>query len=177
MLAQNPISRDLRKRSLVRCVANNIIKQLDEPYRSIDWEIKLFENPGVNAFAMPGGKMGVFSGLFDVAEGQDELATVIGHEIAHVTMKHSYERAKRDMRTQIGSTIGMAVLMGNVANQTITSQAELNQINNQINSINVMSQIFAQYGLNLPLVEARKKTLTKQVCCIWQELDLIPWRA
>ena len=76
--------------------------------------------------------------LFDVAEGQDELATVIGHEIAHVTMKHSYERAKRDMRTQIGSTIGMAVLMGNVANQTITSQAELNQINNQINSINMM---------------------------------------
>jgi len=135
MLAQNPRSRDLTKRALVRCVAKNIIKQLDEPYRSSSWEIELFENPGVNAFAMPGGKMGVFSGLFDVAEGQDELATVIGHEIAHVTMKHSYERAKRDMRTQIGSTIGMAVLMGNVANQTITSQAELNQINNQINSM------------------------------------------
>ena len=161
MLAQNPLSRDLRKRSLVRCVANNIIKQLDEPYRSIDWEIKLFENPGVNAFAMPGGKMGVFSGLFDVAEGQDELATVIGHEIAHVTMKHSYERAKRDMRTQIGSTIGMAVLMGNVANQTITSQAELNQINNQINSINMMSQIFAEYGLNLPFSRSQEKDADK----------------
>ncbi len=139
MLAQNPLSRD----------------------RSIDWEIKLFENPGVNAFAMPGGKMGVFSGLFDVAEGQDELATVIGHEIAHVTMKHSYERAKRDMRTQIGSTIGMAVLMGNVANQTITSQAELNQINNQINSINMMSQIFAEYGLNLPFSRSQEKDADK----------------
>ena len=57
MSVQNPLSRDLRKRTLVRCVANNIIKQLDEPYRSIDWEIKLFENSGVNAFAMPGGKM------------------------------------------------------------------------------------------------------------------------
>ena len=161
MLAQNPLSRDLTKRALVRCVAKNIIKQLDEPYRSNEWEIVLFENPGVNAFAMPGGKMGVFSGLFEVAEGQDELATVIGHEIAHVTMKHSYERAKRDMRTQIGSTLGMAVLMGNIANQQITSQAELNQINNQINSINMMSQIFAEYGLNLPFSRSQEKDADK----------------
>ena len=161
MLVQNPLSRDLTKRALVRCVAKNIIKQLDEPYRSNEWEIVLFENPGVNAFAMPGGKMGVFSGLFEVAEGQDELATVIGHEIAHVTMKHSYERAKRDMRTQIGSTLGMAVLMGNIANQQITSQAELNQINNQINSINMMSQIFAEYGLNLPFSRSQEKDADK----------------
>ena len=161
MLAQNPRSRDLTKRALVRCVAKNIIKQLDEPYRSSSWEIELFENPGVNAFAMPGGKLGVFSGLFEVAAGQDELATVIGHEIAHVTKKHSYERAKRDMRTQIGARIGMAVLMGNMASKQITSQAELNQINNQINTINMMSQIMAEYGLNLPFSRSQEKDADK----------------
>ena len=161
MLAQNPRSRDLTKRALVRCVAKNIIKQLDEPYRSNSWEIELFENPGVNAFAMPGGKLGVFSGLFEVAEGQDELATVIGHEIAHVTKKHSYERAKRDMRTQIGATIGMAILMGNMASKQITSQAELNQINNQINTVNMMSQIMAEYGLNLPFNRSQEKDADK----------------
>ena len=161
MLAQNPRSRDLTKRALVRCVAKNIIKQLDEPYRSSSWEIELFENPGVNAFAMPGGKLGVFSGLFEVAADQDELATVIGHEIAHVTKKHSYERAKRDMRTQIGATIGMAVLMGNMASKQITSQAELNQINNQINTINMMSQIMAEYGLNLPFNRSQEKDADK----------------
>jgi len=161
MLAQNPRSRDLTKRALVRCVAKNIIKQLDEPYRSSSWEIELFENPGVNAFAMPGGKLGVFSGLFEVAADQDELATVIGHEIAHVTKKHSYERAKRDMRTQIGATIGMAVLMGNMASKQITSQAELNQINNQINTINMMSQIMAEYGLNLPFSRSQEKDADK----------------
>jgi len=161
MLAQNPLSRDLTKRALVRCVAKNIIKQLDEPYRSSSWEIELFENPGVNAFAMPGGKLGVFSGLFEVAADQDELATVIGHEIAHVTKKHSYERAKRDMRTQIGATIGMAVLMGNMASKQITSQAELNQINNQINTINMMSQIMAEYGLNLPFSRSQEKDADK----------------
>ena len=161
MLAQTPRSRDLTKRALVRCVAKNIIKQLDEPYRSSSWEIELFENPGVNAFAMPGGKLGVFSGLFEVAADQDELATVIGHEIAHVTKKHSYERAKRDMRTQIGATIGMAVLMGNMASKQITSQAELNQINNQINTINMMSQIMAEYGLNLPFNRSQEKDADK----------------
>ena len=161
MLAQNPLSRDLTKRALVRCVAKNIINQLDEPYRSSSWEIELFENPGVNAFAMPGGKLGVFSGLFEVAADQDELATVIGHEIAHVTKKHSYERAKRDMRTQIGATIGMAVLMGNMASKQITSQAELNQINNQINTINMMSQIMAEYGLNLPFSRSQEKDADK----------------
>ena len=161
MLAQNPRSRDLTKRALVRCVAKNIIKQLDEPYRSSSWEIELFENPGVNAFAMPGGKLGVFSGLFEVAAGQDELATVIGHEIAHVTKKHSYERAKRDMRTQIGATIGMAILMGNMASKQITSQAELNQINNQINTVNMMSQIMAEYGLNLPFNRSQEKDADK----------------
>ena len=161
MLAQNPRSRDLTKRALVRCVAKNIIKQLDEPYRSSSWEIELFENPGVNAFAMPGGKLGVFSGLFEVAADQDELATVIGHEIAHVTKKHSYERAKRDMRTQIGATIGMAILMGNMASKQITSQAELNQINNQINTVNMMSQIMAEYGLNLPFSRSQEKDADK----------------
>ena len=96
-----------------------------------------------------------------MAADQDELATVIGHEIAHVTKKHSYERAKRDMRTQIGATIGMAVLMGNMASKQITSQAELNQINNQINTINMMSQIMAEYGLNLPFNRSQEKDADK----------------
>ena len=110
-----PISRDLSKRTQVNCIAKKIIRQLDEPFVDQDWEIEVFENPGVNAFAMPGGKLGVYTGLFTVASNQDELATVIGHEIAHVTEKHSYERAKREMRTRVGTTIGMAVIAGNLS--------------------------------------------------------------
>ena len=71
MTSQLPISRDLSKRTLIRCVAKNIIRTLDEPYKSNEWEIELFENPGVNAFAMPGGKLGVYTGIFDVAENSD----------------------------------------------------------------------------------------------------------
>ena len=145
-----PISRDLRKRTQVNCIAKKIIRQLDEPFVDEDWEIEVFENPGVNAFAMPGGKLGVYTGLFSVASNQDELATVIGHEIAHVTEKHSYERAKREMRTRVGTTIGMAVIAGNMANRQIRSQADIYEMNNQINAVNTMSQILSTYGLNLP---------------------------
>ena len=116
-----PISRDLSKRTQVNCIAKKIIRQLDEPFADEDWEIEVFENPGINAFAMPGGKLGVYTGLFTIASNQDELATVIGHEIAHVTNKHSYERAKREMRTRVGTTIGMSVIAGNMSNRQIRS--------------------------------------------------------
>ena len=49
-----PVSRDLSKRTQVNCIAKKIIRQLDEPFVDEDWEIEVFENPGVNAFAMPG---------------------------------------------------------------------------------------------------------------------------
>ena len=65
------------------------------------------------------------------------------------------------MRTQIGATIGMAILMGNMASKQITSQAELNQINNQINTVNMMSQIMAEYGLNLPFNRSQEKDADK----------------
>ena len=61
-----PISRDLSKRTQVNCIAKKIIRQLDEPFADEDWEIEVFENPGINAFAMPGGKLGVYTGLFTI---------------------------------------------------------------------------------------------------------------
>ena len=58
-----------------------------------EWEFIVFDAPGqVNAFAMPGGKVGVMSGLFDIVGTKDELASVIAHEIAHVTARHTHER-------------------------------------------------------------------------------------
>lgn len=67
-----------------------------------DWEFVLFDDPTPNAFALPGGKVGVHTGLFQVAATEDQLAAVIGHEIAHVTARHSAERMSRDMVTQLG---------------------------------------------------------------------------
>jgi len=109
--AKTPTVTDARQRVYVTCVANAIIQQLPAPYSDKDWEIEVFDSEEINAFALPGGHIGVFSGIFKVAENQDELATVLGHEVAHVTQQHALKRYNREATTQIG-VVGVAVATG-----------------------------------------------------------------
>lgn len=101
MKARLPISKDIAAKDYVSCVAGMLIAQLDEPYRSLDWEIELFDLRAANAFAMPGGKIGVYTGIFGVADNQDSLAAVIGHEIVHVVAQHSLKRARKQVRNRL----------------------------------------------------------------------------
>lgn len=112
MRAQMPASTDVRIRAYINCVSNAIVQQLEKPYVDEDWEVEVFESEDVNAFAMPGGRIGVFTGLLAVAENQDQLAAVIGHEVAHVTQQHSLKRVNREMTTRAGVIAGAAVLGG-----------------------------------------------------------------
>jgi predicted Zn-dependent protease len=109
--AQTPVSSDAGQRAYVRCVADAIISQLPPPYVDQEWEIEVFESEDINAFALPGGHIGVFSGIFKVADNQDRLATVIGHEVAHVTEQHALKRYNREATTQIG-VVGVAIATG-----------------------------------------------------------------
>ena len=88
-----------RIQAFVECISNSIIAVLEEPYASMDWEIIVFDDDAANAFAMPGGKIGVFTGIFTAADTPDAFATVIGHEIAHLTQDHVMERARKSAMT------------------------------------------------------------------------------
>jgi predicted Zn-dependent protease len=99
-----PQSKSGFHREYVQCVARAVIAALDEPYASDDWQIVLFENDEYNAFAMPGGKIGVFSGILTIASTQDQLAAIIGHEIAHVIDGHAMERMDRAMPRKVLTT-------------------------------------------------------------------------
>ncbi|UCG71652.1 MAG: M48 family metallopeptidase [Chromatiales bacterium] len=105
-------SRDARVRGYVQCVSDAILAEVQQPYASLNWEVVVFDDEAVNAFALPGGQIGVFTGLLKVAENQDQLAAVIGHEVAHVTERHSYEQVNRQVTTQAGVYAGAAVLGG-----------------------------------------------------------------
>ena len=75
-----------------------------------DWEVKLIDKPGmVNAWALPGGKMAVFTGILPIAQGETGLAVVMGHEIAHATKRHG----TRAMTRQMGASafIGLVSLL------------------------------------------------------------------
>jgi predicted Zn-dependent protease len=101
-----PRPADPRVQAFVECVSNSIIAVLEEPYASMDWEIIVFDNEATNAFAMPGGKIGVYTGIFKAADTPDAFATVIGHEIAHLTENHVMERARKGAWTDWAKLIG-----------------------------------------------------------------------
>jgi len=107
--------------------------KLDDPTSNFDWEYILIDNKKVrNAWCMPGGKIAVYSGIFDVTKNKNGLAAVMGHEIAHAVAKHSVERASRG-----------AVL--NVSTQVIDilSGGKLSTVNRTtgMNTVGLLSQL------------------------------------
>lgn len=89
------------------------------------WEFRLFEDDSPNAFALPGGKVGVNTGLFRVAGTEAQLAAVMGHEIAHVMAQHSAERMSRDIVTQLGLGVLGAATRSQAAVDMVASGAQL----------------------------------------------------
>lgn len=103
----------------VSCVAEHIIAQVPKTTFSGEWEVVVFDDPQVNAFALPGGKIGVYTGLLEVAKTQHQLAAVIGHEVGHVIAEHGNERMSSNTLVDLGLEMADAVLAGNqVAHNT-----------------------------------------------------------
>jgi predicted Zn-dependent protease len=107
MKQQEPIDNSTSDNRYVKCVANAITRVTGG-----EWEVTVFKDDQVNAFALPGGKIGVYSGLLDVAETDDQLATVIGHEVGHVLADHGNERVSQQAATQGGLQVVSAFLGG-----------------------------------------------------------------
>jgi predicted Zn-dependent protease len=116
--SQGKVSSDQQANSYVNCVANAITAAIDPkkyPNAVGSWEVRVFQDDTANAFALPGRKIGVHTGLLKVAKNQDQLATVIGHEVGHVLAKHGAERVSDQYATQIAAQ-GAGVLVGAVSN-------------------------------------------------------------
>ncbi|WP_290516680.1 M48 family metallopeptidase [Alcanivorax sp.] len=101
MQQQTPVSDDEAANREVQCVATQILAHLANrfPGNALPqrWEIVVFADPSPNAFALPGGKIGVNEGLLAVATSDDQLAAVIGHEVGHVLARHSNERLTQQL--------------------------------------------------------------------------------
>lgn len=97
---KTPMIRNAATSAYVTCVAR-AITQVVTPNRH--WEVRVFKSKEVNAFALPGGHIGVYTGLLKVTQNQDQLAAVLGHEIAHVIAGHSAARVSNAMVEQFGA--------------------------------------------------------------------------
>ena len=94
----NPVYVNALKR-----VGANISKVVDKP--DYKWEFKVFKNDTPNAFCLPGGKVGVYSGLFKYAANDAELAAVVGHEIGHAIARHGGERMTQNTIQGVGAEV------------------------------------------------------------------------
>ncbi|MDN5869875.1 MAG: M48 family metallopeptidase [Nitrococcus sp.] len=104
--------------SYVHCVAEAITRVIPEKYGETNWEVTVFASDQVNAFALPGGKIGVYSGLLEVAQTPAQLATVIAHEVGHVLAQHANERLSTNFATQVGlNVLSIAVGAGGFLNR------------------------------------------------------------
>jgi predicted Zn-dependent protease len=104
------------------------------------WEFNLVKDNSVNAFAMPGGKVVIYTGLLPVTQTEEALAVVIGHEIAHVIARHSNERISQQVALQYGGAIAGGLLGNSQAMQQLGS---------------TVFGLGAQYGVMMPY--ARKQ--------------------
>lgn len=91
------VSRDVTQNTRVRRIGERIAQVVGEQMPNAKWEFVVFDSPQANAFALPGGKVGVYTGLLRLAENDSELAIVMGHEIGHVIARHGAERMSEAM--------------------------------------------------------------------------------
>jgi len=113
-IASSQLSSDASATDMVKTVGTKLAAATEQYLKSngleselsnFAWEFNLVKDPQVNAFCMPGGKIVVYEGLLTVAQNADELAVVLGHEIAHAVAKHSNERMSQQILAQYGSAI------------------------------------------------------------------------
>lgn len=140
-----PLSTDAKGKAMVTRVGKKIAaateKYLNEnglanEVKNFAWEFNLVKDNQMNAFCMPGGKIVVYEGLLKLVSSDDELAVVVGHEVAHAVAKHSNERISQQLLTQYGAQ---------VLNEALSNKsARIQQIGNTVYGLG------AQYGVTLP---------------------------
>lgn len=148
-LKQNPPLTAGSEVTRVRAIGERLTDALELYYKAQGWENRLSEfewaynvvsDPNVNAFCMPGGKVVVYTGILPIAQDDDGLAVIMGHEIAHAIAHHGNERMSQQMGLQGGLGLIEAALGGGTASQKTQAQSVLM----------AAAGLGAQYGIMLP---------------------------
>lgn len=102
MKKEVPISRDPAANALLQKVGKRIAAVAQKDLPEAQWEFIVFESSEANAFCLPGGKIGIYTGILPITRDEDGLATVIGHEVAHAAAHHGSERLSQSMLLEAG---------------------------------------------------------------------------
>ncbi|WP_142848320.1 M48 family metallopeptidase [Telmatospirillum sp. J64-1] len=106
--SETPVSNNRQYQQTAQRVATRLLQAADRD--PSNWEVVVFQGQEANAFALPGGKIGVYEGMMQIVGSDDELAAVIGHEIAHNERDHASQRVSSQMATQMGADLAASAL-------------------------------------------------------------------
>ncbi|MDA3049942.1 M48 family metalloprotease [Campylobacter sp. JMF_02 ED1] len=108
--SQKKLNTNAKQTKRVKTISNRLINQVGvfrADARNWNWQVNVIEDPTVNAWCMPGGRIAVYTGIINKLSLTDgELAAVVGHEIAHALREHSRERASTESIKNLGISIG-----------------------------------------------------------------------
>jgi predicted Zn-dependent protease len=135
VLKKEKESKDQLQVERVKRVGSRIAAAANKP--DYKWEFHVIEKDTVNAFCLPGGKVFVYTGILELTTSNDELAAVMGHEIAHALLRHGGERVSMALMTQMGGQAASIAL-----GSTVSPAAS--QVFNQVYGVG------AQVGVMLP---------------------------
>jgi len=101
MKKEVPISNNAQAKALVEKVGKKVAAVAGPDMPNAQWEFVVFESKEANAFCLPGGKVGVYTGILPITKDEAGLATVIGHEVAHAVARHGGERMSQAMGLEL----------------------------------------------------------------------------
>ena len=110
MKEKTPPTTETKLVEYVECLSEPLLVAAGE--KPSDWEVQVFKDNSPNAFALPGRKIGVHTGMIELASTPDQLAAVIGHEIGHVQAKHGAERVSLSMASQTVQQVAAIAVEG-----------------------------------------------------------------
>ena len=171
MKSSQKITKQVKPNSLVQCVAKHITAQVPETVFKGEWEVVVFDDDQINAFALPGGKIGVYTGLLKVATNQHQLAAVIGHEVGHVIAEHGNERMSNSTLIGIGMEVTNQALAANQVAQNQQIMAVLGfgvQVGLELPFSRTHESEADQIGLDLM---AKAGFNPEQAVTLWENMD------
>ena len=139
---ETPISKDPAANALVQKVGKRVAAVADKDMPGAQWEFVVFDSKEANAFCLPGGKVGVYTGILPITKDEAGLATVIGHEIDHAVARHGGERMTEAMGLQLG---------GQILGETLSNSDPRTQA-----AVNVAYGLTTQVGVELPHSRAQE---------------------
>ena len=148
-----PTSRDPRYTGRLQTIGNRVSRGAGRGDQN--WEYTVFDQDTLNAFVLPGNRVGFYKGMMDFADNDDQIASIMGHEVGHVSGAHARERFSTQIGTQLGVTAASVAISSRVGRKCNDVPAE--QRNSCLNASNRNAQLAiaalglgAQFGILLP---------------------------